>query len=97
MTTEMAEPAPSATIDDDLNAPVAYFRDALPAVLLNALRRDAEGLACCSNFWVPRGVLTGEEAPLAAFEQAAAALASRCLRRSRRRKKAPAEEGEEEE
>ena len=102
MTTELEEPvAPSPIGVADATAtaaaaaaaaaaasssPVAYFRDALPPRLLAALRADAEGLACCSNFWIPRAVLSGEEPALAAFEQAAAELAQRCLsRRSRRR------------
>lgn len=88
---------PSAVDDDDADnddndntsssSPIAYFRDALPPQLLDALRRDAEGLACCSNFWIPRAVLEGKEPPLAAFEQAAAELAKRCLRRRRKEKK----------
>ena len=118
MTTEMGEPAssPAIGLDDGggasapsaaaataaLSSPVAYFRDALPSPLLTALRGDAEGLACCSNFWVPLSVLSGEEPALAAFEQAAAALAQRCLRRRRRRRrrkgaKAEAKEKAEEE
>ena len=101
----MQGPAPPLTIDSDggdgasaataaaPSSPVAYFRDALPPSLLGALRRDAEGLACCSNFWVPRSVLSGEEPAMAAFEQAAAALARRCLSGGRRAKaKAAAED-----
>ena len=111
MTTEVEEHATAAAAaiaDDDsasaaaakaavLSSPVAYFRDALTPRLLAALRRDAEGLACCSNFWIPREVLAGKEPPLAAFEQAAAAIAQRCLegRRRRRRRKAKAKATED--
>lgn len=80
-----------------LSSPVAYFRDALPTKLLDSLRKDAEGLACCSNFWIPKEVLEGSEPPLAAFEQAAAELARRCLRRRRRRKRKKNKKGEKRE
>ena len=92
MTKELGDEPATAAL---LSSPVAFFLDALPPPLLAALRSDAEGLACCSNFWVPSTVLSGEEPALAAFEQAAAALARRCLSLRRRRREKEDEEEEE--